>query len=986
MMPSGGILCHFDEMLSLCLPWCPVVEFCVISMKCCHSVYHDAQWWNSVSFWWNVVTVWHNAQWWNSVSFWWNVVTVWHDAQWWNSVSMKCCHSVYHDAQWWKSVSFRWNVVTLFTMMPSGGILCHFDEMLSLCLTCVIGVRIWFLAMSMLLTWRIEGWLDASMMCHQPIFVYLVCGPSLLLSLLAASSVILPIRLLLLQDFDLCVNCYKAENHPHRMDKLGLGLDDNITSEKQENPSESRRKSIQRCIQSLVHACQCRDANCRLHSCQKMKRVVAHTKSCRRKSNGGCPVCKQLVALCCYHAKHCNENKCLVPFCQQLKQKIRQQQLQQRLHQAQMLRRRMAIMHSTAGARDSVSSGSATSNGELDMSQRSPQSAGGSMSGGSYSGMGKGIPCPPQGAMKAAREAQEMAQMQSRQAQASSVPGMQATIGKPSMASIQVALRPSGKPATIPIHNIQQQRPTWAAMGYSPTSVAGPQQLRMQKPMPQMRLASMPSMQQQAIHCQTVVGQSHSGAGQSLQQSVPVMGGGGVAGHPHASATSQSPGPSLTELLATLKTQNPPHAEVLAWLKKHPALMAQVLRLKTLKTQRQQQLQVQQQQQQQVPHLQMQETQIKGLPTNMHPIPPQVVHQTPSHQHMRYQMIQQMRQQPASQFGQPQQMSQRQNVRFTAQPGFAVDQHGGLQHYQHTQQMMMQVQHQQAQLKHHMVSGQQRPLSPQHMMVQSATPSPQQILQQVRSPPAPGVPLSQHVHSPQPTPSPRQQPIPSPRQMQQQSPHHLPPSHSPHHPVCAESGSQINSDHVNMFHSIPLGATGLIHQDTDMVTLAPADQLVQFVEQMDSWDRLLRLWRRVCMCVHIWAYWHFIANMVTHQWSRHLFIDIMLGAFEQFVGFLTLHVWRERNKWLRCVYVMSLKWLSFLMSVSFYCKHQLISDGWFYWRCLVYACARWGVDDVSMLKICGWTVLSLLQCWLRDGCCVVDSAAKYSALLFTDCR
>lgn len=101
---------------------------------------------------------------------------------------------------------------------------------------------------------------------------------------------------------------------------------------------EARKLSIQRCIQSLVHACQCRDANCRLPSCQKMKRVVMHTKNCKRKTNGGCPICKQLIALCCYHAKHCQETKCLVPFCSNIKHKIKQQQLQQRLQQAQLLR------------------------------------------------------------------------------------------------------------------------------------------------------------------------------------------------------------------------------------------------------------------------------------------------------------------------------------------------------------------------------------------------------------------------------------------------------------------------------------------------------------------------------------------------------------------------------------------------------------------------------------------------------------------------
>lgn len=66
---------------------------------------------------------------------------------------------------------------------------------------------------------------------------------------------------------------------------------------------------------------------------------------CKRKTNGGCPICKQLIALCCYHAKHCTETKCPVPFCSNIKHKLKQQQLQQRLQQAQLLRRRMAVMN-----------------------------------------------------------------------------------------------------------------------------------------------------------------------------------------------------------------------------------------------------------------------------------------------------------------------------------------------------------------------------------------------------------------------------------------------------------------------------------------------------------------------------------------------------------------------------------------------------------------------------------------------------------------
>merc|ERR1719411_1108240 len=130
------------------------------------------------------------------------------------------------------------------------------------------------------------------------------------------------------------------------MEKLTGSLLDGGGDSGDGDQQDQRKVAIQRCIQSLVHACQCRDANCRLPSCHKMKRVVSHTKQCKRKSNGGCPICKQLIALCCYHAKMCQEAKCPVPFCQSIKQKLKQQQLQQRLQEAAMMRRRIAQMNS----------------------------------------------------------------------------------------------------------------------------------------------------------------------------------------------------------------------------------------------------------------------------------------------------------------------------------------------------------------------------------------------------------------------------------------------------------------------------------------------------------------------------------------------------------------------------------------------------------------------------------------------------------------
>ncbi|KAL9916456.1 CREB-binding protein-like isoform 1-T1 [Glossina fuscipes fuscipes] len=109
-------------------------------------------------------------------------------------------------------------------------------------------------------------------------------------------------------DFDLCALCKEKVGHPHKLDKLSFDLDDGSSPPDlmQANSQEARKQPIQRCIQSLVHACQCRDANCRLPSCTKMKRLVQHTKNCKPKTNGGCPICKQCIALCCYHAKSKN--------------------------------------------------------------------------------------------------------------------------------------------------------------------------------------------------------------------------------------------------------------------------------------------------------------------------------------------------------------------------------------------------------------------------------------------------------------------------------------------------------------------------------------------------------------------------------------------------------------------------------------------------------------------------------------------------------
>ncbi|VDN60384.1 unnamed protein product [Dracunculus medinensis] len=157
------------------------------------------------------------------------------------------------------------------------------------------------------------------------------------------------------EDFDLCNQCYQLSRHEHDLEKVSVLVEVN---EDRPNSSAGRLESIQRCIQSLVHACQCRDANCRRPSCKNMKRVVMHARSCRKRSSATCPICKQLIALCCYHAKHCDGNACSVPFCSNIRKKLQDQKRSMTRRADMLMRRRMDMLQagSSASTTNSVTS------------------------------------------------------------------------------------------------------------------------------------------------------------------------------------------------------------------------------------------------------------------------------------------------------------------------------------------------------------------------------------------------------------------------------------------------------------------------------------------------------------------------------------------------------------------------------------------------------------------------------------------------------
>ncbi|CAG5123248.1 unnamed protein product [Candidula unifasciata] len=594
-------------------------------------------------------------------------------------------------------------------------------------------------------------------------------------------------------DFDLCMPCYKKGSHHHEMIKLGLGLDDIGSSGKEENPQESRRKSIQRCISSLVHACQCKNANCRINACHKMKRVVAHTLGCKRRANHSCPICKQMIALCCYHAKHCTENKCPVPFCPQLKQKLRQKQLLTNLHQAQMLRRRVAIMTDQANSINAHSGGASSASSSKDSSpllssSSSPFSSGSS---GKVSG-------PPRGALIAAHDAQLQAEKQ-RQATAPVISSIGK--GKPTM---QPPVRPSpaslGPSAGKPM--VSAQKP-WSPY-YSQMPQQQQQQQQQQQPRTALVTGMMPGMQQ--THPQQQQPQQQS----LQQQQLPPMDVNAVSTSTMSVSGGASGASALgpVQMLQAIKHQNLTQADWVAVIKKNPQLMAQVLKLKNQKI-------MQQQQQQQQQTTQNQQQQMQKQLSQMMP-----------QQYRQQQMQAQQQTSQMNQFAQPQQPFVQARMNF--QQTFQNDAGHSMHQYQQQQHML---QHHQAQFKQQMAGGQ--PMSPQFMMAQQTSPSPQQMLQQVRSPPISAAMLPQTVRSPQPIPSPRQQPIPSPH-------HNMVNNQSPLHGLSlGQDTSQYTNDHVMMSslqtHNSYSQMSSLdmnMGQQDEVAPLTPQDQLAHYVNQM----------------------------------------------------------------------------------------------------------------------------------------------------------
>ena len=179
-------------------------------------------------------------------------------------------------------------------------------------------------------------------------------------------------------DFDLCIPCFDSKGgHEHKMDKLQCVASDkkesNSADNKLSNPAKPPKHSIETYLKAFMHAVYCRNANCTFLKCMQFKRVVQHSKNCQKFKNSQCEFCKQMIALCIYHAKNCKENMCQVPFCSTIKIKLKQQ----KAYNTTLERRRMQIMTRTfkinaAQQNNNNSTGASNSNEDGDESSNQP--------------------------------------------------------------------------------------------------------------------------------------------------------------------------------------------------------------------------------------------------------------------------------------------------------------------------------------------------------------------------------------------------------------------------------------------------------------------------------------------------------------------------------------------------------------------------------------------------------------------------------------
>ncbi|KAM2268264.1 hypothetical protein ACFX1S_046407 [Malus domestica] len=154
-------------------------------------------------------------------------------------------------------------------------------------------------------------------------------------------------------EYDVCNNCYQKEggvDHHHKLTNHPSIADRDAQNKE---ARQMRVVQLRKMLDLLVHASQCRSAQCQYPNCRKVKGLFRHGIQCKVRASGGCVLCKKMWYLLQLHARACKVSECHVPRCRDLKEHLRrlQQQSDSRRRAAvmEMMRQRAAELHNSSG-------------------------------------------------------------------------------------------------------------------------------------------------------------------------------------------------------------------------------------------------------------------------------------------------------------------------------------------------------------------------------------------------------------------------------------------------------------------------------------------------------------------------------------------------------------------------------------------------------------------------------------------------------------
>ncbi len=113
-------------------------------------------------------------------------------------------------------------------------------------------------------------------------------------------------------DYDLCSKCYTTVKHEHRMERTDDSSEVPTSSDAPLNIQQQRQLHMQRMLDAIRHAIQCRNANCIIKSCVPCQRLIQHSKDCTKASRNQCPLCSKILTPIWTHAKTCTDQNCPV--------------------------------------------------------------------------------------------------------------------------------------------------------------------------------------------------------------------------------------------------------------------------------------------------------------------------------------------------------------------------------------------------------------------------------------------------------------------------------------------------------------------------------------------------------------------------------------------------------------------------------------------------------------------------------------------------